>query len=90
MVIGRGVSKMKQTTKEFIKRMLEREIQVEFCNNDFKECEPIEYVDALIDAYIDFIKQYGEWYDKLATPTKKQLQDFVYKHDETYYTYYGA
>lgn len=54
---------MKKETIEFIIKLLDRELDEEYVE-DNKEPLEIDYVKDLINASIDFIGEYGEWYDK--------------------------
>lgn len=53
---------MKKETIEFIIKLLDRELDAEYVQ-DNKEPLEIDYVKDLINASKDFISKYGEWYD---------------------------
>lgn len=51
---------MKKSTKEFIQKLLERELQAEFIQDNPNPLE-VEYIQDLIDASKDFAKYCGDW-----------------------------
>ena len=51
---------MKKSTKEFIQRLLDRELESEFIQQNPNPLE-VEYVRDLIDASKDFAKCSGNW-----------------------------
>lgn len=55
---------MKKDTIDFIKSLLEREIQAETIQEN-GEMSSIAYIKDLINATKDFIKQYGDWTDAI-------------------------
>lgn len=63
---------MKQTTKEFIINLLEREVEAEYIQ-DSKNVLEIEYVNDLVNAYKDFVKQYGNFADKIYAEEKIEM-----------------
>ena len=63
---------MKQTTKEFIINLLEREVEAEYIQ-DSKNILEIEYVNDLVNAYKDFVKQYGNFADKIYAEEKIEM-----------------
>lgn len=63
---------MKQATKEFIINLLEREIEAEYIQ-DSKNILEIEYVNDLVKAYKDFVKQYGSFTDKIYAEEKIEM-----------------
>lgn len=60
---------MKQATKEFIISLLEREVEAEYIQ-DNPNIKEIEYVNDLVKAYKDFVKQYGNFADKIFAEEK--------------------
>lgn len=63
---------MKQATKEFIINLLEREVEAEYIQ-DSKNILEIEYVNDLVKAYKDFVKQYGSFTDKIYAEEKIEM-----------------
>ena len=57
---------MKKSTREFIQKLLDRELKQEFYQQNPNPLE-VEYVQDLIDASKDFAKCYGDWTDRLNT-----------------------
>lgn len=63
---------MKQATKEFIINLLEKEVEAEYIQ-DSKNILEIEYVNDLVKAYKDFVKQYGSFTDKIYAEEKIEM-----------------
>ena len=55
--------KLKKETIQFILYLLNQEIEAEYVQ-DNKDNTEIPYVMDLLRATLDFIRVYGEWYDK--------------------------
>lgn len=55
--------KLKKKTIQFILYLLNQEIEAEYVQ-DNKDNTEIPYVMDLLRATLDFIKVYGDWYDK--------------------------
>ncbi len=53
---------MRKSTIEFIKELLERELEAEYIQDNANNNE-IEYVKDLMLAYKDFLNSYGTWID---------------------------
>lgn len=68
---------MKQSTKDFIEQLLWREIQAE---EGIGYEERNEYVEDLIDAYVDFQKYYykNNWIMQLALTSREELEKKIY------------
>ena len=60
---------MKQATKEFIISLLEREVEAEYIQ-DNPNIKEVEYVNDLIQAYTNFVGQYGNFADKIYAEEK--------------------
>ena len=63
------MNSLKKDTIQFIKKLLEDEIEREIIQDNPKP-EEVEYIQELVKSTIDFINKYGDFYDKFYVSEK--------------------